>query len=284
MAGVVGIFGKAAHPEVQGVASRLARLAGQAGRRALVESSLGGPIQHATPEAPEAIARQADLAVVLGGDGTLIRAARLLDEREIPIFGVNLGSLGFLTEFTQEEAEEQFSQVLAGAFTTSARARLQVDLLRDGIRIVRARALNDVVINKGVISRIIEILTEIDGVYVTTYRADGLIVSTPTGSTAYAMAAGGPILMPDASALVVAPICPHMLTLRPLVTRDESKIRLTLQTAPSSTYVTFDGQQAEEIRAGDVLQIERAPGRVHLIRPPRDHYTILRTRLNWGQR
>jgi NAD+ kinase len=280
----VGLFGKAAHPDVQRVARSLTHLSRDAGHQILVESDWGASIEGAIAASSEEVASRADLAVVLGGDGTMIRAVRLLDEREIPIFGVNLGSLGFLTEFTVDEAVEQFARVMNGDFQTAPRMRLQAELVRQDRTVFCTRILNDVVVNRGVISRIIDIRTEIDGTYVTTFRADGLIVSTPTGSTAYAMAAGGPILMPETEALVVAPICPHMLTMRPLVIRSDSKVHLKIETSDPSIFVTFDGQHSEEIQSGDGLEIRRAPGSVLLVKPPRDHYQILRTRLKWGQR
>jgi NAD+ kinase len=160
---------------------------------------------------------------------------------------------------------------------------LKADLVRNGGVKTTAKVFNDVVVNASGISRIIEIRAEIDGAYVTTYRADGLIVSTPTGSTAYSLSAGGPILLPGTPALVVAPICPHTLTMRPLVIQDESKISLRVEKMTESVLATFDGQQAEKIEPGDRLDIERAEGRVLLVKPPRDYYQILRAKLKWGQ-
>jgi NAD+ kinase len=201
----------------------------------------------------------------------------------VPVFGVNLGFLGYLTNFTEDEAEEQFKKVLIGQYETESRVRLRADLVRNGDVKTTAKVFNDVVVNASGISRIIEIRAEIDGAYVTTYRADGLIVSTPTGSTAYSLSAGGPILLPGTPALVVAPICPHNLTMRPLVIQDESKISLRVEKMTESVLATFDGQQAEKIEPGDRLDIERAEGRVLLVKPPRDYYQILRAKLKWGQ-
>jgi NAD+ kinase len=278
----VGFFSKQAHPDVEAVARRLARLAAQAGWEVLGAANC--PVDAGERLTARAVAKKSDLAVVLGGDGTMIRVVRLLDTRQVPVFGVNLGFLGYLTNFTEAEAEEQFKKVLMGQYETESRVRLKIDLVRNGSVIKTAKVFNDVVVNVSGISRIIEIRAEIDGAYVTTYRADGLIVSTPTGSTAYSLSAGGPILLPGTRALVVAPICPHTLTMRPLVIQDESKISLQVEKITDSVLVTFDGQQAEKIEPGDRLEIERAEGRVLLVKPPRDYYQILRAKLKWGQR
>jgi NAD+ kinase len=280
----VGFFGKQAHPDVEAIARRLIKLAVKAGWDVLVEPGLSLDTDAEKPLTARQVAQKSDLAVVLGGDGTMIRVVGLLDEREVPVFGINLGFLGYLTNFTEDEADGEFKKVLVGQYETESRVRLKADLLRNGDVLKSAKVINDVVVNVSGISRIIEIRAEVDGAYVTTYRADGLIVSTPTGSTAYSLSAGGPILMPGTRSLVVAPICPHTLTMRPLVIQDDSKISLQVDKMTESVLVTFDGQQAEKIEAGDRLEIERAPGRVKLVKPPRDHYQILRAKLKWGQR
>jgi NAD+ kinase len=281
---VVGIFGKANHPDITAVARALAMLSRQAGWEVVIESSLAeGNIEEARYLSSAEVANKADLVVVLGGDGTMIRAIRMLDERQVPVFGVNLGFLGYLTEFTIEEAKDQFALVLQGKYTTEPRVRLHADLIRDGKSLLQAKVLNDVVVNASGISRIIEIYTEIDDVYVTTYRADGLIVSTPTGSTAYSLSAGGPIVRPGTRALVVSPICPHMLTMRPLVVKDDSKITLRVEHNRESVHVTFDGQEARQLEKGDLLQISKASSNVMLIKPPKDYFQILTKKLKWGQ-
>lgn len=280
----VGIFGKLAHPEVPRLAGELAAQALRAGREVLLEEPLCATSAGARALPSFEVARLCDLAVVLGGDGTLIRVVRLLDERAVPVFGVNLGSLGFLTGFAATEAVACLGEVLAGRFRTSQRLRLQADVARaDGGR-KTFRVLNDVVVNKSSISRIIDIEARIDGAPLTVFCADGLIVATPTGSTAYSMAAGGPILAPDCRALALTPICPHMLTMRPLVVPEESRIELEVRGAVEDIVATFDGQQAEPFGPGDRLEIRAAPGRVALVEPPRSHFEILRTRLRWGER
>ncbi len=277
---VVGIFGKQKHPDVEALARDLSRLAKAAGWEVWAETSLETDL--VMP--PADLAARADLVVVLGGDGTLIRVVRLLDDRHVPIFGVNLGFMGYLTEFTVEEAAEQFARVLGGGAKTAERVRLQADLIRDGQELVSAKVLNDVVVSVFGMSRIIEISIEIDGAHVTTCRADGLIVSSPTGSTAYSLSAGGPIVAPGVPAILITPICPHTLTMRPLVVSAESQIRLWVERNPGSVQATFDGQEVEKMQAGDVLQIGRAPGRVLLVQPPRDYFQLLRAKLKWGQR
>jgi NAD+ kinase len=222
--------------------------------------------------------------MVLGGDGTLLSVARLLEEHDVPILGVNLGSVGFLTETTVADLYASLERVLDGHYTVQQRIRLKAYLHRNGERIPQPVVLNDVVINKGTLARIINLETYVDDLYLTTYRADGLIVSTPTGSTAYSMAAGGPILHPDIQALILTPICPYTLGQRPLVLPDTVKIEVILQTSNEDVLVTLDGQVGIALRHREVLEIQRAAKPMQLIRPmKRDHYfRILRTKLKWG--
>ena len=280
---ILGILGKTKHPDIEQAVSSVLRPAKAAGCRVLVEKGLANLAPDADALSPEEVAAQAECLVVLGGDGTLIRALRLLDERQVPIFGINLGYLGFLTPFTVDEAEAEFTRVLRGDFETDDRMRLQVDVLRGDKRLSRQRVFNDLVVSSAEISRITTVRAHIDGSFVTAYRADGLIVATPSGSTAYAMAAGGPIVMPNSRALVLAPICPHTLTMRPLVVHGDSRIRLELDEDGPPMVATFDGQHVVEMACGDRLEIEQAPGRVLLVRPPRDQFQLLRSKLKWGQ-
>jgi NAD+ kinase len=225
-----------------------------------------------------------DCVVVLGGDGTLLSVARLLEDRDLPILGVNMGSVGFLTETTVAEVHATLERVLDGHYAVQQRFCLKTFLHRDGERIPQAAVLNDVVINKGTLARIINLETYVDAQYLTTYRADGLIVSTPTGSTAYSMAAGGPILHPDIHALILTPICPYTLGQRPLVLADTAKIEVMLQTPNEHVLVTLDGQVGITLGYREVVEIQRAARPIRLIRPiQRDHYfRILRTKLKWG--
>lgn len=231
-----------------------------------------------------AIVDLAECMVVLGGDGTFLSVVRLLENRDIPILGVNMGGVGFLTETTTAELKAQLECVFDGNYTTQQRIRLETCIHRQGQRIPQPTVLNDVVINKGALARIINLETYVDGLYLTTYRADGLIVATPTGSTAYAMAAGGPILYPNIHALVLTPICPYTLAQRPLVLPDSLKIEVILQTPNEDVLVTLDGQVGMTLRYGDVIEIRRAKKPIELIRTgKKDHYfQILRTKLKWG--
>ncbi|MDH7499494.1 MAG: NAD(+)/NADH kinase [candidate division NC10 bacterium] len=228
---------------------------------------------------------QVDLLIVLGGDGTLLSVARLVGVRGIPILGVNLGALGFLTEIPLEELYSTLEEVLAGRYQFSDRMMLTAHIHRQGEWIAEYSVLNDVVINKGALARIIEMETYIDSEYVTTYRADGLIISTPTGSTAYSMAAGGPIIYPSLQSLVLTPICPHTLTNRPLVIPNGVKIEVILISEKEDVYLTLDGQVGFALRYRDVLEVKSAEHTIRLIKSShRSYYEVLRTKLKWGER
>jgi len=230
-----------------------------------------------------AVPSAADLIVVLGGDGTLLSVARLVEGKDVPILGVNLGSLGFLTEVTIAELFPTLTQVLEGHYNVSERVMLNCHVHRQGERIAHAVVLNDVVINKGALARIIEMETYVDGVYVNTFRADGLIIATPTGSTAYSLAAGGPILYPSLQTLIINPICPFTLTNRPLVIPDTVKIEVILVKENEDVLVTLDGQVGVALRYRDVVEIRKAETRLKLIKcPGKNYFEILRTKLKWG--
>jgi NAD+ kinase len=253
-----------------------------------VEVFLDAETAAAIAEAPgyekTALLDRVDCVVVLGGDGTLLSVARLLEDRDVPILGVNMGSVGFLTETIVADLYASLERVLEGHYIVQQRIRLKTFLHRDGERLPQPVVLNDVVINKGALARIISLETYVDDLYLTTYRADGLIVSTPTGSTAYSMAAGGPILHPNIHALILTPICPYTLGQRPLVLPDTVKIEVILQTSDEDVLVTLDGQVGTTLRYREVVEIQRAAKPVQLIRPlKRDHYfRILRQKLKWG--
>ena len=232
-----------------------------------------------------ALAEQADALVVLGGDGTLLAASQLTGERPIPVLGVNFGSLGFLTDVALAELYPALEALLAGSHRYEERRLLRAAVRRPGQPDLQKDVLNDVVITKAALSRIIELDVWIDGLFVSEFRADGLIVSSPTGSTAYNLAAGGPILHPSLAAVVLTPICPHMLTNRPLVVGDEAKIEVRLREAEGSlVHITFDGQLGFPLSAEDVVTVTRSPRVLRLVRAPaRDYYEVLRTKLKWGE-
>jgi NAD+ kinase len=232
------------------------------------------------------IAREADLVVVLGGDGTLIHAATILDGRPAPILGVNMGSLGFMTETPQSEMYPTLEAVLAGLATVTQRMKLRVHLHKGGRpeRALDTEVLNDVVIAKSPFSRMAELDTRCSGKFVSTLKADGVIVATPTGSTAYSLAANGPILYPTMRGVVMAPICPHTLTQRPLVVPDEETLDIILMN-DAEVFLTLDGKKGPALERGDRVQVKQSYNRVLLVQNPKlDFFGILRAKLRWGER
>jgi NAD+ kinase len=226
-----------------------------------------------------------DLVVVLGGDGTLLSVARHLGDRPIPVMGVNLGSLGFLTEISLPEMVSTLDLCLEGKATVQPRMVLVATLHRDGAVIDSYRCMNDAVINKSALARIIEVRIEVGGEWLTNMRADGLIVATPTGSTAYNLSAGGPILTPGLEGLVLAPLCPHALTMRPIVLDGRQPIDITLLHGSEEVYLTADGQTGTPVKNGDRLRVERSPHLVPLVvSPHRGYFALLREKLGWGTR
>jgi len=230
------------------------------------------------------VADTAQLLLVLGGDGTLLAGAHLAGPRGIPILPVNLGSLGFLTSVTIDELYPALEDTLAGRSSISQRVMLSAELERAGKVIESHRVLNDAVINKGALARMIELELSIDGDPVCRYRADGLIVATPTGSTAYSLSAGGPIVHPSVESILITPICPHTLSDRPLVIRDTSSVEIKLSGSAESVFLTLDGQRGIHLEPGDRVRITRAKELLRLIHPPKKSYfDILRNKLKWGE-
>lgn len=230
------------------------------------------------------VADSSQLLLVLGGDGTMLAAARLAAPRGIPILPINMGSLGFLTSFTLDELYPALEETLGGRSSLSQRVMLQAELERAGTVIEAQCVLNDVVIHKGALARMIELELGIDSEFVCRYRADGLIVSSPTGSTAYSLSAGGPIVHPSVESFIITPICPHMLSDRPLVIRDSSSIEIKLNGVTESVYLTLDGQRGIPMQATDRLRVCRAKEQLKLIQPPKKSYfEILRNKLKWGE-
>jgi NAD+ kinase len=226
-----------------------------------------------------------DLLIVLGGDGTLLSAARLAAERKVPILAVNLGGLGFLTTVSQDEIYPILEEIFTGKHRVSRRVMIEAEIVRGGAVIRRQIALNDAVLNKAALARIMDLELRVDGEYVTTYKADGLILSTPTGSTAYSLAAGGPIVYPIVEAFVVTPICPHTLTNRPLVIPDSARIEIDFKAEDDAVFLTLDGQVGIELVRGDHIVVRKAPEKLYLVRPAKKTYfQILRSKLKWGER
>ncbi|MCY7376153.1 MAG: NAD(+)/NADH kinase [Pyrinomonadaceae bacterium] len=227
---------------------------------------------------------QADLIVVLGGDGTMISTARLTGMREILVLGINYGSLGYLTEFRIEEMFDALEMIINGKYDIDSRVMLDVEHTRDGEIIGRGRVLNDVVINKAALARIIEVEVKLDNLFVNSFRADGLIVSTPTGSTAYSLSAGGPILYPSMNALVLTPICPFTLSNRPIVVPDDAVIEINLKNENEGVVLTLDGQIGYQMKTGDTVSIRKSTTNFNLVQPPnRNYFDVLRNKLKWGR-
>jgi NAD+ kinase len=228
--------------------------------------------------------RPLNFVVVLGGDGTLLSAARSMAKVGIPVLGVNLGSLGFLTEVPLEELYATLQGIEEGRCNVEARSMVHCDVLRKDTRVASYDALNDIVVGKGTISRLNHCDVYIDGQFVSAYLADSLIVSTPTGSTAYSLAAGGPILMPSVDAFVVTPVAAHSLTHRPLVVPDTSKIEIVVNTGPDEAYLSIDGQDGMPMYDGDRVVCNKSEHHVKLLRIQGTFFDVLRAKLKWGQR
>lgn len=227
----------------------------------------------------------ADLAfvLVLGGDGTFLSAVRWIGEQPIPILGVKFGEVGFLAAVAEAQMSEVVQRLLSDGFTTGDRMRLQVEVERGGRRVARETVLNDLVINKGALARLASIETFIDGHYLTTYRADGLIVATPTGSTAYSLAAGGPVLHPRVPGIILTPICPFTLTNRPLIVPDGVDIEIRLAKGASDIALTFDGQVGLAIDERDRIRVHQSPQPLRMIEiPGRQYFDVLKTKLRWS--
>src|SRR4051812_7336666 len=233
----------------------------------------------------ELASKKPDLVIVLGGDGTLLAAARAVAKDKIPILAVNLGSLGFLTEVPVKELYATFEAVEKQQFVRESRSTLQCCIMRKNECIAEYLALNDVVMTKGTIARMTEVDVSVDGQFVVNLKADGVIISTPTGSTAYSLAAGGPILEPSVEALVITPVSPHSLTQRPLVIRDSAEITLTVRGTPDEAFLTVDGQIGMPMLEGDRVVCKKSAHQVRLLRMPgRTFFEVLRTKLKWGER
>ena len=281
----VGIYAKRNHSEAPKLAQDICSRLQQRGINYLLQPWLGEALDLQETCAEELIPQQVDLVIVLGGDGTLISVARQINGLPVPILGVNLGSLGFLTEITRHELPSTLDSVLDGKFEISDRMMLDVEILRRGQSVAKHTLLNDAVMNKGTLARIIDMETWVDGNYLTTFKSDGLIISSPTGSTGYNLAAGGPIIYPGINSLVITPICPHMLTNRPLIVPSTSTVAIDINFADDVVYFTGDGQIGANLEPGDRVEIRQSNARTQLIKSPtRDYFEILRTKLSWGER
>ena len=232
---------------------------------------------------PGALSRECDLLMVLGGDGTILQVLHELEQRTPPMFGINLGSLGFLTSVGAAQWSDAVDAIVHRKYILSERTLLSVEVCRDGMQEAPRTALNDAVISRGELSRLIRLDAHIDGEFLTEYNADGLIVATPTGSTAYSLSAGGPVLAPDSGVFVITPICPHVLTMRPVMVSDHSLIEITHNHATTDIFLTLDGQNSVRIGPGDSIRIRKAAHHLALaMLPGMSFFEVLRQKLKWS--
>jgi len=283
---LVAIISKPQKPELRTILPELIAWLSKRDYHFLLDPDSASYIDAADPiEREELPEFKPNLVIVLGGDGTLLSAARAFARTEIPILSVNLGSLGFLTEIPLPELYTTLEAWCDDCAFVEQRSMMRTELFREGKPFQTWDALNDVVVSKGAIARMADFTVEIDQQFVATFRADGVIVSTPTGSTAYSLAANGPIVMPTVNAMVVTPICPHLLTIRPIVVHGDATITVHVEGVPSQTYLTVDGQEAVEIHLGDSISCCRSQYSVHLLRlRPNGLFNVLRSKLKWGER
>jgi NAD+ kinase len=282
----VGVALKPNKPEAGAVVRDLLTWLRQRDREVLLDPAAAAACPSCGPGLTRAaMVAKADVVVVLGGDGTILSVSRLMGARQVPILGVNLGGLGFLTEVTLPELFPALEAVLRDEGAVSHRRMLAAEVRRAGERVGEYEALNDIVITKTAPSRIVELETFVNGEYVATYRADGLIVATPTGSTAYCLSAGGPILYPTLPALVVIPICPHTLTNRPLVLPDSARVEIVQRSTGEDVHLTVDGQVDVQLQHRDTVVVGRSAHSVTLVKSPKlNYFELLRTKLRWGER
>jgi NAD+ kinase len=282
----VGIVAKPDAARAQGVILQLLPWLTSRGHSVVLEKETADLVPSAVTDAASRaeLPGQVDLLIILGGDGTLLSMARAVGDLGVPLLGVNLGGLGFLTATTLDEMFPALEAYFAGCMAIEERMLLAARIVRNNQPLGEYAALNDIVITKSAMSRIIDLSVSVDGRHATAYRADGLIISTPTGSTAYSLSAGGPILFPTMDAVVLTPICSHTLTNRPIVVPGTDRIEVTLL-ADQEVMATMDGQVGVGLREGDTVEVCKAAARIRLVRfPQKDFFSVLRTKLKWGER
>src|SRR5882762_2371790 len=281
----IGIFSRPRRADISDIVRPLLEWLAKRGIRAVYDTETAASLRDESGGRPrEMLAQESDLLLVLGGDGTLLAAAREAAPRGIPVLPINLGSLGFLTSFTLGELYSALEGTLAGQLAASERVMLNASLVRESETIESQLVLNEAVITKGALARMIEIELSIDEDFVCRYRADGVIVASPTGSTAYSLSAGGPIVHPEVESFIITPICAHMLSDRPVVVRDSSSIAMKLSGNTESVFLTLDGQRGIPLQSTDIVRVSRAKEHLMLIHPPKKSYfEILRSKLKWGE-
>ncbi len=280
----VALIGKYMNPETREQVVALARFLGERQVGVFIEEKTAqhSNIKGYTTLQMNAIGAYADLAIVLGGDGTMLTVARALVDYKIPLVGVNRGRFGFLTDINSDHMLESVAAILNGVFDTEQRILLEACIERDGTTVGQGYALNDVVVNKNGLARLIELEIHIDGHFVQKQRSDGLIVATPTGTTAYSLSAGGPILYPTLDAIALVPICPHTLSNRPIAISSASEVLIQVVHAEDAS-VHLDGQMKMALQPGDRVRVKRAKNTITLLHPPEhNHFDVLREKLHWG--
>jgi len=281
----IGIVAKRNQPKSLALARRLSTWLRRRRRSVLLDAEAATALRLPDGVSKQEMMERADLVVVLGGDGTLLSVARHSGARRVPILGVNLGGLGFLTDVRPEQVFAGLERVLAGQYRLERRSMLDAATIRGGKVLRRFQALNDVVINKGALARILDLETSVDGVPLCTYKADGLILATPSGSTAYSLSAGGAIVEPSVGVLLLSPICPHTLTQRPIVLPERSHVRVAVRSPDEDVVLTVDGQEGMALENHDVVEVRPSKHRVLLVRSPaHSFFERLRTKLRWGER
>lgn len=282
---IIGIIAKNNIEEPFEITKKLSNWLKERGVEVYVEKELGKKIRHPNSIDRREIPKLVDVILVFGGDGTFLGVAREACKYGTPILGINLGGLGFLTEVTVDELYPMMERIIDGDYEVEDRQMLITSIRRGKKNIGTYEVLNDVVINKGALARIIDLAIYIEDSHVTTYKADGIILATPTGSTAYSLSAGGPIVHPGIPVTIITPICPHTLTNRPLVVSSEMKVEIKVTTQEPDTYLTLDGQIGLRLKTGDLIEVKRTDTSVKLIKSPfRDFFSILKTKLMWGER
>lgn len=282
----IAVISKPQKPDLAPILNELILWMRTRGLEAMLDPVSGTYIQNARVVPRHEMAEQhPELVIVLGGDGTLLAAARVFAKSNVPILSVNLGSLGFLTEVRLSDLFSNLEGWMERQCHVEVRSMLHVDIIRDGALFRCYEALNDIVVSKGAIARMGDFRVLLGDQLAMSFRADGVIVSTPTGSTAYNLAANGPIMAPDVEAMIVTPICPHLLTIRPMVVRGDAVISVSVVGVPDQTFLTVDGQEAVQVRVGDHLRCHRSEHTVRLVRMGTDgFFDVLRQKLKWGER
>ncbi len=281
----IGIIAKHTDPRAESIVSELAKWLGERGREVAFDRETAALLGRSDGVVRSKLPEYSDFLVVIGGDGTLLSAARVVGGTGKPILGVNLGGLGFMTAVTLDELYPVLERILRGEAEYDERMMLCVHVHRLGERVADYTVLNDAVINKGALAKIVDIRVTVEQEYLATYKSDGLIISSPTGSTGYSLSAQGPIVYPTLHTLLITPICPHMLTLRPLLVPDDMTVRAELISKGTDVFLTLDGQVGFGLREGDVVEVRKAKSTLRFIRSPfKDYFAVLRTKLKWGER